>query len=333
MKALVFTQYGSPAVLSFKEQEKPMPKENELLIVVYATSVNRTDIAAIKGVPFFVRVMTGWFKPKKQISGTEFAGVVEQIGSQVSGYQVGDRVFGFHDWGAQSHAEFIALPEPYLLKIPDNHSFGEMIGIEGFHYALNFVNKVNLQAGQKVLVNGGTGAIGSATVQLLKHFGAEVTAVCGVESVERVRQLGADHVIAYQQQDFTQIDQQFDVVMDTVGKSSFFKCKRILKSGGIYLSSDLGFLAQNLYLPVITAIINPSIGGKKTIFPAPFDIAASLRLMKQLVEENKFHSLIDRIYPFEEIIDAFQYVSTGKKIGNVVITVKNELRNEKYLRN
>ena len=324
MKAIIHTNYGPPDVLHLKEVEKPVPKENEVLIKVHATTVNRTDCANVRAKPFFMRIVTGLFKPNKQTPGTEFAGEVEAVGTNVSSLQAGDKVLGFYDEGAESHAQYMTISEEYVVTMPDNLLYEQAAcSFEGAHYAYNFINKVDLQKGDHVLVNGATGAIGSAAVQLLKYYDANVTAVCATESIELVRSLGADRVIDYTQEDFTNDEQKYVFVFDTVGKSSFFKCRHLLKPGGVYISSDLGYMAQNIYLPVITSIIKPMIANKKTAFPAPLNIRRSLLLIKSLIEQGRFKALIDREYTLEQIVEAYRYVEKGHKKGNVVITVEH----------
>lgn len=196
--------------------------------------------------------------------------------------------------------------------------------LRGAHYAYNFINKVDLNKGQYVLVNGATGAIGSAAVQLLKYFDVNVTAVCATKNIKLVKSLGADRVIDYKKEDFTKDKQKYNFVFDTVGKSSFFKCKHLLKPGGIYLSSDLGYMAQNIFLPLITPVIKPALGNRKTIAPFPANIRGSLLLVKSLIEQGKFKAVIDDSeFPLEQIVEAFKYVEKGQKTGNVVITVKH----------
>ncbi len=325
MKALVYTHYGSPDVLQLKEIEKPIPGDSEVLVKVHAATVNRTDCATIRAIPFFVRVVTGLFRPKKQIPGTEFAGEIEAIGKRVSSVKTGDRVFGFYDQGAESHAQYLTIKEGNVTTIPGSLSYEQAAASsEGAHYAYNFINKVNLQSGQDILVNGATGAIGSAAVQLLNYFGANVTAVCGTKHIELVKSLGANKVVDYTKDDFTKQRHKFDFVFDTVGKSSFFKCYHLLKPGGIYISSDLGYLSQNIYLPLITPVIKPILGNKKTIFPTPKDIKGSLKLVKTLIEHDKFRAVLDKEFTLEQIIEAFKYVEQGQKTGNVVITVGHD---------
>jgi NADPH:quinone reductase-like Zn-dependent oxidoreductase len=325
MKAVIYEKYGSPDVLQLNEVEKPTPKDNEVLIKVYATTVNRTDCATVGAIPFFARLATGIFKPKHQIPGSDFAGEIEEIGKNVKSFKIGDRVFGFEYLGAESHAQYMTLSEDKgLTTMPDNISYEEAAAsIEGAHYAYNFINKVDLKSGQKVLVYGATGAIGSAAVQLLKYYDVYVTAVCGTANIDLVKSLGADKVIDYLTEDYTKDEEKYNFVFDTVGKISFSKCRPLLQSGGIYISSDLGYMAQNIFLPMITPIIKPLIGNKKTIFPNPTDLEGSMLLVKKLIEQGKFKAVIDRKYSLEEIVEAYRYVEKGQKIGNVVITIED----------
>ncbi|MCD4790522.1 MAG: NAD(P)-dependent alcohol dehydrogenase [Bacteroidales bacterium] len=324
MKAIIYQKYGSPDVLKLKEVDKPIPKDDEVLIKVYATTVNRTDSATIRAIPFFARLATGLFKPKKQIPGTEFAGKIEEIGKNVTSIKIGDKVFGFDDQGSESHAQYMTISEYKAITIPKNITYEQAAAsTEGAHYAYNFINKINLKSGQKILVNGATGAIGSAAVQLLKYFDADVTAVCNTKNLELVKSLGANKVIDYTKEDFTKEEDKYNYVFDTVGKSSFFKCKHLLLSGGVYISSDLGYMAQNIFLPIITPIIKSMIGNKKTIFPMPTDVRGSVILVKKLIEQGKFKAVIDRKYPLEKIVEAYKYVEKGQKTGNVVITLEH----------
>ncbi len=215
------------------------------------------------------------------------------------------------------------IKEDKVVTMPDKISYRQAAASsEGAHYAYNFINKVDLKAGQHVLVNGATGAIGSATVQLLKYFDVNITAVCATKNIELVKSLGANRVIDYTKDDFTKDEENYDFVFDTVGKSSFFKCKHLLKPGGVYISSDLGYMAQNLFLPLIA----PLISNKKTVFPTPTDIRGSLRLIKRLIEQNQFKAVIDREFLLEQIVEAYRYVEKGHKTGNVIITVEHNDR-------
>ncbi|UCG78470.1 MAG: NAD(P)-dependent alcohol dehydrogenase [Nitrospirota bacterium] len=325
MKAVVYTRYGPPDVLQLKEIDGPVPKDNEVLIKVHAATVNRTDAHIIRAQPFFMRIVTGLLRPKRQTPGSEFAGEIEETGRNVQSFKKGDRVFGFYDEVAGSQAQYMTITEDKLTTMPDTITYEQAAASsEGAHYAYNFINKVDMKSGMKVLVNGATGAIGSAAVQLLKSMNVYVTAVCNTKNIELVRSLGADRVIDYTRDDFTKDAERYDYVFDTVGKSSFFKCRRLLKPGGVYISSDLGFMWQNIVLPIITGVIKPLIGYKRTAFPIPLDIQGSLAMIKKLMEEGKFNTVIDREYPLEQIVEAYRYVEKGHKTGNVVITVKHE---------
>ena len=319
MKAVVHTKYGPPEVLQIKEVEKPVPKDKEGLIKVYATTVNRTDCGFRSAEYFISRLFSGLFKPKNQILGNEFAGVIEEIGEGVSLFKIGDRVFGYNDTKFGAQAEYMTMGEnEAIVTIPDNLSFEEAAPItEGAHYALHDIRAAKVKSGQNVMVYGATGAIGSAAVQLLKCFGANVTAVCNTQNVELVKSLGADEVIEYQTQDFTKTDTRFDLVFDAVGKSSFGKCKMLLKEKGIYISTELGKNGENIFY----ALTTPLFGGKKVLFPLPTISKEDVLFLKSLVEEGKFKPVIDRKYSLEQIVEAAKYVETGQKTGNVVITV------------
>ena len=325
MKAIIYSQYGPPDVLQLKEVPKPIPKDNEVLIRVRATTVNRTDCANLSAKPAIMRLFLGLFKPKNQILGTEFSGDIAAVGQAVTNFKVDDKVFGFDDIGLSAYAEYMVISEDKALAImPENISYEQAAGcIEGAHYAYNTINKVDLNSGDKVLVNGASGGIGTATVQLLKYFRADITAVCNTKTTELVKSLGANKVIDYTAEDFTQKKDQFNFVFDSVGKSSFGKCKSLLKPGGVYISSELGSMWQNLYFSLISLILGsiPGQNGKKVKFPYPTDIMRTVQLLKKLIDEGKFISVIDRSYPLEEIAEAFRYVETGEKTGNVVITI------------
>ena len=302
------------------EVDKPAAKDNEVLVKVHATTVNRTDSGLRAAKPFVNRFFTGLRRPRVTVLGNEFAGQVEAVGRDVRSFAVGDRVFGYNGTRFGAHAEYLAMPEDgSLATMPAKLTYEEAApSTEGSHYALSLIRKARIRSGQKVLVNGATGAIGSAAVQLLKGLGAKVTAVCGTEHVELVRSLGADRVIDYTAEDFTRDTQTYDVVLDAVGKSSFGRCKRLLKPGGIYLSSDLGPLSQN---PIL-ALITPLLRGKKVMFPIPRDNQEMVRYFRELLESGEFKPLIDRRYRLDEIVEAYRYVETGQKVGNVVISVE-----------
>jgi NADPH:quinone reductase-like Zn-dependent oxidoreductase len=320
MKAAVHSRYGPPDVVRVMEIEKPVPKDGELLVRVHATTVNRTDCAYRAAKPFFMRFVSGLRRPKATVLGNEFAGEVEAVGGGVTSFEVGDRVFGFNGTSFGAHAEYMTIPEGGLVAtMPTTLTYEEAApGTEGSHYALSLIRRARIHKGQDVLVNGGTGAIGSAAVQLLKHLGANVTAVCRTEHLELVRGLGADRVIDYTAEDFTEDGQTYDVVVDAVGKSSFGRCRRLLKPRGVYLSTDLGPLSQN---PIL-ALVTPLFGGKRVMFPIPREDRGIVRHLKELIESGEFRPLIDRRYPLDQIVEAYRYVETGQKVGNVVIRVE-----------
>ena len=319
MQAVIYKNYGPPSVLSIKDVVRPAPKDKELLIRVIATSVNRTDCAMLRAKPFIMRFFTGLFKPTKPILGTAFAGKVEAVGKDVDAFKIGEGVFGFDDTGVSSYAEYMTFPmEKALATIPDGITFAQAAASsEGAHYAYNFINKVTIKKGDAILVYGATGAIGAAMVPLLKHLGAEVTAVCNTKNMDLVKSMGADEVIDYTKGDFTKGARKYPFVFDAVGKSSFGICKPLLQPGGVYISSELGWMAQNIFF----ALFTPIFGGKKVIFPIPTNIKRSIELVRQLMSEGKFNPVIDREYPLERIAEAFDYVELGQKTGNVVITV------------
>jgi len=320
MKAAVQTRYGPPEVVRISEVEKPTIKDNEVLVKVHATTVNRTDCACRAASPFFMRFFTGLIRPRVTVLGNEFAGVVEAVGSGVTSFKLGDRVFGYNEGPFGAHAEYMSIPEDgSLATMPANVTYEQAApSTEGSHYALSHIRAAKIQSGQDVLVHGATGAIGSAAVQLLKSLGANVTAVCDTDNVELVRGLDADRVIDYTAEDFTKDEQTYDVVLDSVGKSSFSQCKRLLKPGGIYISSGLGPLAQNPFL----ALIAPLTGGKKVLFPRPKHDQEMVGYLKELIESGKFKPIIDRTYQLDQIVEAYRYVETGQKTGNVVISLE-----------
>jgi NADPH:quinone reductase-like Zn-dependent oxidoreductase len=324
MKAAVHTRYGPPDVVRVVEVEQPAAKADEVLVKVHATTVNRTDCGFRAAKPFIVRFFTGLVRPGVTVLGNEFAGVVEAVGSGVTSFEVGEWVFGYCEGRFGAHAEYLVVPEASALAtMPAGLTYEQAApSTEGSHYALSFIRAAKVQRGQDVLVYGATGAIGSAVVQLLKSLGANVTAVCGTENLELVRGLGADRVVDYTVEDFTRDEQRYDAVFDAVGKSSFGRCRRLLKAGGIYSSTDLGPLSQNPLLAIVTPLLGPLLGGKRVKFPIPRQGPDMARYFKGLIESGQFKPLVDRRYPLEEIVEAYRYVETGQKIGNVVISVQ-----------
>ncbi|OLO39342.1 NAD(P)-dependent alcohol dehydrogenase [Alkalihalophilus pseudofirmus] len=329
MKAVVCTKYGSPDVLELKEVKKPTPKEDEILIRIYATPVNYGDITARNfknisprefNMPFLfwllARISFGIRKPKKQILGSEFAGEIELIGKDVTRFKVGDQVFGYRGPSFGANAEYLCMPTDGLVAIkPVNMTYEEAATIPyGALTALNMFRKVDIQSGQKVLINGASGGIGSAAVQLAKHFGAVVTGVCSTQKLEFVKALGADKVIDYTKEDFTKNGESYDLIFDILGKSSFSRCKNSLKQNGRYL------LASFKMNQVIQMLWTSKIGGKKVICALSLEKIDDLILIKELIEAEKIKSFIDSRYPLVQTSEAHRYVETGHKKGSVVIT-------------
>ena len=301
------------------EVAKPAIRPREVLVQVRATTVNRTDCACRAAKPFFMRLFTGLRRPRATVLGNEYAGVVEGVGRDVTTFSVGDRVFGYCEGPFGAHAEYLVVPEDSsVAAMAPNASYAEAApSTEGAHYALAMIRGAKITNGQDVLVYGATGAIGSAAVQLLTNLGVKVTAVCGREHLERVLGLGANRVIDYTSEDFTQDQQTYDVVLDAVGKSSFTQCRPILKPAGIYVSSELGRYAQNPF----RALIAPLQRGQRVLFPIPRHDQEMMRHLRDLVESRAFTPLVDRTYPLGQIVEAYRYVETGQKVGNVVLVV------------
>jgi NADPH:quinone reductase-like Zn-dependent oxidoreductase len=324
MKAAICDRYGPPEVVRIADVAKPAPRPNEVLVRVRATTVNRTDCGVRKASPFFIRLFYGIRRPRATILGNEFAGEIEGVGDDVTLFTIGDRVFGFNpgftgrhgEFGA--HAEYLVMPaDSSIAAMPPELTFEQAApSTEGAHYALALVTKAGIQREQDVLVYGATGAIGSAAVQLAKDLGARVTAVCATPHLDLVRGLGADKVVDYTAGDFTQDDQQYDAVLDAVGKSSFGRCKRLLKQRGRYLSTD----PRPLLPYLVRMLVTPLLGGRQVIFPFPTRSRATMAHIKGLIESRAFNAVVDRWYPLDQIVDAYRYVETGQKIGGVVIT-------------
>lgn len=314
MKAIVNTRYGTTDVLQLKEIPKPIPKDDEVLIKIRATTVNRTDTGLRSAEYFISRFFIGLFKPKMNVLGSEFAGEIEAVGKAVTLFKPGDCVFGLSTEKFGTHAEYICLPQEGSIALkPANLSFEEATAIcEGPYLAYNYLEKIKIQKGDKILVNGASGSIGSSGVQLAKYFGAEVTAVTNTKNLKLAQSLGADTVIDYTKEDFTKINKKFDCVFDAVGKSSYFKCKKIMKKNAAYFSTELGFMYQNVFLPLFT---------KKVLFPIPKDSREQILLFKKLAESGQLKAVIDRRYSLEQIVEAHQYVESGQKTGSVVVLI------------
>ncbi len=317
MKAVYRTVYGSPEILEVREVDLPKPKEKEVLIRIACTTVNRTDCGVVLGNYLLMQLFTGLGKPKNPIPGTDFSGTIEALGSQVEHFSVGDRVYGLNDNSHATQAEYCTWPaDESLIKIPEDVSFEEAVaGVEGGHYALNFLNKVKLNPGQRVMVNGGTGAIGSAAIQMLVDRGIHVVATCRSEHSERVLALGASRVIDYTAVDFTQQDEQYDFVFDAVGKSRFRSCKRIMKPGSAYISSELGPNAENIPLSILGLLYR----GKRVKFPVPVDIPRSLKYLNELFGRSAYKPLIDQAFALDNVQEAYTYVMSEQKVGSVLL--------------
>ena len=319
MKAAVHTTYGPPEVVHVTDVPRPAPRRREILIAVRATSVNRTDCGFRAGKPFLARFFTGLRRPHVTVMGCEFAGTVAEVGPEVERFAVGEEVFGYCEGPFGAHAEYLVVrDDSSVARKPESVPFDvAAVATEGAHYALSFMRWAKTTPGQRVLVNGATGAIGSAAVQILTHLGVHVTAVCGTAHQELVRGLGAERVIDYQTQDFAADDLTYDAVYDTVGTSTFWHCRRLLKPRGRYLSSEVGPGAQNLVLPLPTLLLRR----RRVLFPVPRHDRAMIEHIADLLDSGDFSPVIDRHYPLEKIRKAYEYVESRQKVGNVVVDV------------
>ena len=324
MRAAVCDRYGPPEVVRIEEVEKPRPGDGEVLIKVHATTVNRTDCGVRTGHPLIARLFYGPARPRARVLGNEYAGKVEAVGGGVTSFRPGDRVFGFDagfgrpgEFGA--HAEYLVTSATgRIATMPANLTFEEAAPCtEGSTYALGLIDPAGIEDGQDVMVYGATGAIGSSAVQLLKAAGARVTAVCATPHMDLVKDLGADRVLDYTAGDFTRDAQRYDVVFDAVGKTTFGRCRRLLKPKGRFLTPDGGPGWQNVPL----AIGTPFLGGQRVVLPTRMAGPPAVWRVKELIEAGRFKPVIDRRYPLDRIVEAHRYVDTGRKVGGVVITV------------
>ncbi len=318
MRAACHTSYGPPDVVSIQEMPKPIPKPGEVLVRVHASTINRTDCGFRLGKPYAVRLFAGLTKPNVRVWGNEFSGVVEEVGAGVQDFKPGDEVFGIDQkkWGAHAEYKCMKATEPIALK-PVNLSMEESVAIlEGPWLAMNYLEKIKLDYHHSILINGASGSISSSGIQLAKHFGAQITAVTDTKHLDLAKKLGADEVIDYTKEDFTAINKKFDFVFDAVGKSSFGQCKKLLKPEGLYFSTDLGPNWNNIYLPLLTMFSK-----QKVIFPIPKESKQTVLFIKQLAENGELKPVIDRVYPLEQIVEAYRYVDMGMKTGNVVIQI------------
>ena len=314
MRAVVYDSYGPPDVLRIENVEQPAPADDEMLVRVHATTVNRTDCGWRSGKPFFVRYFIGLRRPKRHILGMELAGVVEAVGTAVTGFAVGDEVFGVKGFGA--HAELVCIREGgAVAHKPPQLSFEEAAAVcDGACIALSCLRKTDLGEGRRILVYGASGSVGTAAVQLARHFGADVTAVCNTKNLELARSLGADEVVDYTQEDFARNGETYDLVFDAVGKLTFSRCRGSLNPGGIYIATD-GL--RNLVWGVWTS----RVGEKRAALGVAKYTKEDVLLLKELLESGRYRAVIDRTYPLEDAVEAMRYVETQQKTGNVVLTV------------
>ena len=317
MRAVVYDRYGPPEVQRIEEVEPPVPADGEVLVRIRATTVNRTDCGWRSARPFIVRYFIGIRRPKRRILGMEFAGIVEAVGSGVMEFEVGDEVFGVTGFGA--HAEFVCVRETAALAHkPAGMSFDESAAVcDGACIALSCLRDADLREGRTILVYGASGSVGTAAVQLARHFGAHVTAVSNTKNLELAQSLGADEVIDYTQDDFTKNGRTYDVIFDAVGKHSFMRCRGSLKDAGDYIGTDLGFLA---HVPIL-ALMTRWIGDKNVTMGLAKYRKEDILFLKELIEKGEYRAVIDRRYPLEDVVEATKYVETGQKTGNVVLTV------------
>ena len=312
MRAVVSDRYGPPNVQRLEDVPQPVPNDDELLVRIHASSVTRTDCGLLRAWPFFIRVFTGLIRPKRTILGMEFAGEVTAVGSSVTEFAVGDEVFGVK--GAGAHAEFVCVKQSAAVAHkPADLTFEEAGAIcDGACAALSCLRGEDLGQGRSVLVYGASGSIGSAAVQVVKHFGAHVTAVCNTKNVELLRSLGADEVIDYTQDDFTKNGKTYDVIFDSVGKHSFRRSRRSLKPNGVFIETDGGFMWHAPFLSLLTKRMRMGIARYRKK-----DVA----LLKTLIEAGEYRPVIDRTYPLEDVVAATEYVETEQKTGNVALRI------------
>ena len=317
MRAVVQDRYGPPEVLRVEDVERPVPKDDEVLIRIRATTVTQTDTHLRKARPVFWRLALGLRRPRRRILGVELAGEVEAVGPAVTQFNVGDDVFGTNWFGA--HAEFICLRESAALAHkPAGMTFDEAAAVcDGAMQALATLRVGDVKEGQRIVIYGASGSLGSAAVQLARNIGAHVTAVCSTRNVELVRSLGADEVVDYLEEDFTRNGQTYDAIIDAVGKHSFQRGRRSLKPGGIYVATDG---ALNLFWALWTW----RIGDKRLKFASGRKTKQDVVFMKELIEAGKFRAVIDRRYPMEQVVEAHRYVETWHKAGNVVLTISGD---------
>jgi NADPH:quinone reductase-like Zn-dependent oxidoreductase len=315
MKASVHERYGPPEVQEIRDVERPTPKEDELLVRVRATTVNQTDCHRRAAKQVFWRFIEGFLRPKQQILGTEFAGEVEAVGSAVTEFRPDDRVFGW-GWNAGAHAEYLCVRGSGLVAhMPDGMRFEEAAAIcDGAYQGRSALRAGNVAEGTRLVVYGASGSLGTAAVQLARHLGAHVTAVCNTKNIELVRSLGADEVVDYLREDFTKNGQEYDVIVDAVGKYAYTKCRRALRPGGIFVATDR---LRNLVLRYWTRWFD----SRKVVFRVEWPTREDILFYKSVIEAGEYRAVIDRVYPLEDVVEATHYVESWQKTGNVVLTL------------
>ncbi len=315
------TRYGPPEVVRVVDDApEPEVAADDLLVRVHVTTVNRTDCGYRAASPFVIRSLTGWRRPRNPVWGTEFAGTVERVGEDVTRFAPGDRVFGYAEGRFGTHAELVAVAQTSLVAaVPEGVDLRHAAAAtEGGHYALSAIRRAGITAGQRVLVHGATGAIGSAAVQLLVDLGAHVIATAPTASVELVRDLGPRRVVDHEREDFTRCGEVVDAVLDMVGKSTFGACRRLLTPTGVYVSSELGPFGQNLALPVLTRVRR----GRRVVFPFPIQTPEVLEHLRARLESGAFRPVLDpTTHRLEEIVEAYRFAESGRKTGSLVVTV------------
>ena len=323
MQAMVYERYGPPEVLQAREVPRPQPGPGQVLVRVHWATVNRTDCHLLSGSPAVMRLVAGLRRPRKTVPGTEFSGEVAALGQGVTAWREGDKVFGFDDTGLQACAQYLVMnADGPLGAVPANRTLEEVAGVlEGVHYARNMCNKVRLTPGQHALVHGATGAIGSAALQLLKAAGLHVTATCRGEHADLIRGLGADAVLDYTREDFTAGGGPYRAVFDSVGKSTFGRCRPVLEPRGVYVSSELGPWGQNIPLALAAPLLAPLLRGHVVRFPLPLGTPASIALAREMLEAGTLRVLVERTYPLADLAAAYRHAASGEKVGVLRVRV------------
>ena len=318
MKAAVNRRYGAPDVLEIEHLEKPLPAQGEILVKVHASTVTRTDWGMLRADPFIVRLFMGLTHPRTNVLGMDFAGDVEAVGKDVTAFKPGDKIFGMSPDAFGAHAEYLCIPVTgAIARMPEHLDYKDCVIFEGAWYALTYLDALGVGSDDKILIYGASGAIGTAAVQLAKALGANVTAVAATSHLELLKDLGADRIVDYTAEDFTQIGTDYDFVFDAGGKTSVFKCRKLLKPNGKYTATDFGPWMQTPLLALWTSLV----GSKKVLFPLPESSKPFTEQLATFLKNGQLRAVIDRTYPLEQVADAYRYVGTKQKNGIVAIQV------------